>query len=113
MKVTFEAMRHDAFTKALYAVLVDGQKVGTVAHRKVDQTTRYVQMVGPRGSQTMARRTRRSRPLAWVAQGTVGRQAIREVRRTREAATDALLEALGIEVEARVEADPDGPEDWD
>lgn len=99
MKVTYEEMRHDGFTKALYAVLVDGQKVGTVAHRKVDVTTRFHQMVGPRGNQDLVQRTRRSRPLAWVAQGAVGRKPIREVRHTRERAVNALLDALGVEVD--------------
>lgn len=98
MTITFEAMPHDAFTKALYAVLVDGEKVGIVAHRRVEHRVRFTRWTRANGPVDV---TRRSKPLAWVATGTRGRVPVREVRTSRQKAVEALLVALEIGKEAR------------
>lgn len=97
--VTFEAMKTSTSgfgPKALYAVLVDGEKVGVVAHERVQMTRRHVRF--PRDiSSPAVNYSRRSRPLLWVARGTAGRKQVREVRLTRQDAVQALLEALGVD----------------
>lgn len=93
MKVSFRSMKTDRWTKALYAIEVDGNQVGAVGHQKVQKWTRHTRM--PREG-AMVTYGRRSKPLLWVARGSSGRRQIRTEAWTRQAAVKDLLEQLGF-----------------